>query len=105
VLHICLLHPQDFTSDLISKFLNDRSLIKQGIEGKRKWDLMSQMYATVDSVNHGSTYFYGSTDVKLSFSRFISEYLLTLPAHVEILDELIDLHENREDTYGTSLLL
>ncbi len=98
VMHIALLHPQEYSVDTISHFLFERTYNSNHQE-QRNWHYLQRMF---DLVGNSQSVYY--SDVKLSFSRFVAEFLLRLPMELtNHLDEL--LPDSSEDTYGTNLLL
>jgi hypothetical protein len=77
ILHICILHPREYSVDLITKFFTERPL--DDTEGKvpRNWLYVVKMFRLVGSQH--STYFYGHIDVKLAICRFLAELLIRIP--------------------------
>lgn len=116
MLHISILHPQEYTIGLLTKFLFDHEKTDDQADFKRRnWIYLVEMFKIINETSQ-SSYFYGHIDVKLALCRFISEFLLRLPVQSEThLDELVKhfpsqkLHEVMEETdlesYGSILLL
>jgi len=115
LLHISLLHPREYSVDLIGKFLTDRPLDDMNEEVPRNWLLIIKMFRLIGSQH--SSFFYGHIDVKLAICRFVAELLIRLPSS-NFLDETVRkfngskymdtgfLEDNNEiDTYGSLLLV
>lgn len=112
LLHMALLHPQDYSVGVLSKFFFEKPMV-DGQEGYRNWRFLLQMFTVLEENNVT----YDLVDVKLSLVRFISELLLQT-AHMKdnYLDETIDLKRKDNslsadfdvssfDTYGSQLFL
>ena len=119
ILHICLLHPRDYSVDMIGKFLTDRPLEDVDGSASRNWLYIIKMFKLIGSQH--SSYFYGHIDVKLSICRFVSELLIRLPqssCREHFLDETVRLFDGEKymergyvedekdiDTFGGLLLV
>ena len=77
LLHICLLHPRDYSIELLAKWLTERPLDDTEGETPRNWVYFIKMFRLIGSKH--STYYYGHIDVKLSICRFIAEILMRFP--------------------------
>jgi hypothetical protein len=90
ILHVAMLHPQDYSVDLISKFI-----FEQPISGSEKmprhWLYLIDMFEIIEKYNQTM----GFTDIKLALIRFISEFLIQT-AHFKnnYLDELVNLNSD-----------
>lgn len=92
ILHICLLHPREYSTSLISKFLCERQLEDTNSETPRNWIYILKMFKLVGSPH--SNYFSGHIDVKLAICRFVAELLIRMPLSDQkehYLDETVDL--------------
>lgn len=91
ILHVAMLHPQDYSVDLISKFIFEQPLsASDGLQKlPRNWLYLIEMFQIIETFNQTL----GFTDIKLALIRFISEFLVQT-AHFEhnYLDELVDLN-------------
>ena len=73
ILHIAMLHPQDYSVDLISKFMFTQPLAPSGTEKlPRHWIYFIEMFGIIEKFNQTM----GFTDIKLALIRFISEFLI-----------------------------
>lgn len=100
ILHIAMLHPQDYSVDLISKFLFTKNVNTEAEGGfaPRNWLYLLQMFQVIETYNQSAM-----TDIKLALIRFIAEFLVQVN-HFEdnFLDELIDARIGiRGDQSGT----
>ena len=77
LLHICLLHPRDYSIDLIGKFLIEKPLDDADGSTPRNWAYLIKMLRLIGSKH--SNFYYGHIDVKLAICRFIAEVLIRLP--------------------------
>jgi hypothetical protein len=109
MLHLSLLHPQDYSVEQILKVLNEKPyLAGQNKQGYRNWQYMTRMFSRVGSAH--SSYYYGNTDVKLSICRFVAE-LLNRTTDCSPLDETMEdsgipgVYDLSFPTYGTALML
>jgi len=113
ILHVAMLHPQDYSVDLISKFLFQQPIV-EGRRLPRNWLFLIDMFAVIDEYNQTL----GFTDIKLALIRFISEFLIQVSHfHSNFLDELVDLdvkvvatsqatyHEGSLASYGSMLFI
>jgi hypothetical protein len=88
ILHIAMLHPQDYSVDLISKFMFTQPITSSGLEKlPRHWIYFIEMFQIIEKFNQTM----GFTDIKLALIRFISEFLIQI-AHFKdnFLDELVN---------------
>ena len=89
IFHIALLHPQEYSVDLIKQFLFERPSGLEEEKRPRNWVYIIEMFKLINEISP-SNYFYGHVDVKLALCRFVSEFLLRLPRGQEnFLDELV----------------
>ena len=113
-MHVAMLHPQDYSVDLISKFIFEQPL--NASEDKplsRNWLYIIEMFAIIEQFNQTMDF----TDIKLALIRFVSEFLIQT-AHFtnNFLDELVTMqvevlqqdeggpkYEADLDTYGSLL--
>lgn len=116
LLHICLLHPRDYSIDLIGKFLTEKPLDQTK---PRNWIYLIKMFRLIGSKH--SSFYYGHIDVKLAICRFVAEVLIRLPTSSfkqHHLDETVSLFDGEKyiekgylqdeseiETYGGLLLL
>jgi len=115
VLHVAMLHPQDYSVELISKFMFDQPLSPQGDRPlPRNWLYFIEMYAIIERYNQTMDF----TDIKLALTRFLSEFIIQT-AHFtnNYLDELIQLecqvvpqsqgvmYQADLETYGSQLFI
>lgn len=118
ILHLALLHPQDYSVDLISKFVFEQPLNQEkDAPLPRNWLYFIDMFAIMEKFSQS----FDCVDVKLALIRFISE-LLIQTAHFKttFLDELVYLkcdvihapqnsnpvfYEADLDTYGSKLFM
>lgn len=80
ILHICLLHPREYSVDLIAKFLTYAPPEDSAHDAPpitRNWLYVLKLFRLIGSQH--SSYFYGHIDVKLAICRFISELLIRMP--------------------------
>ena len=119
LLHICLLHPRDYSIELLAKFLTERPLDDTEGETPRNWVYLIKMFRLIGSKH--STYYYGHIDVKLSICRLVAEILMRFPTSTvkqHYLDETVRLFDGEKyieqgylkdeseiETYGGLLLL
>lgn len=121
ILHICLLHPREYTVDVIAKFFTMKPLEEAGSpeQSTRNWLYLIKMFRLIGSQH--SSFFYGHIDVKLSICRFVSELLIRMPeSHFKdhFLDETVRLFDGEKymergyvedeqdiDTFGGLLLI
>ena len=119
ILHICLLHPRDYSVDMIGKFLTDRPLDDVDTQVTRNWLYVIKMFKLIGSQH--SSFYYGHIDVKLSVCRFVAELLIRMPASnckEHFLDETVRLFDGEKymergfvddvqdiDTFGGLLLV
>ena len=75
--HIALLHPRDYSVDMIGKFLTETPLDDTTGTVPRNWLAIIKMFRLIGS-QHSQTY-YGHIDVKLAICRFVAELLIRLP--------------------------
>jgi len=113
ILHIAMLHPQDYSVDLISKFIFEKPIISSvqeyselegvgqapgvGTEsvkiskaapGHRNWLYLIDMFGIIEQYNQTMA----SEEIKLALIRFIAEFLIqTAHFSVNYLDDLIDV--------------
>lgn len=80
ILHICMLHPREYSVDIIAKFLTETPA-EEAVCGTqtatRNWLYVLKLFKLVGSQH--SSYYYGHIDVKLAICRFIGELLIRLP--------------------------
>jgi hypothetical protein len=119
LLHICLLHPRDYTIEQIGKFLTEKPLDDTSNSTPRNWVYLLKMFRLIGSKH--SSYYYGHIDVKLSICRFVAEILVRLPTSsvkAHFLDETVKLFDGEKyidqgylsdeaeiETYGGLFLL
>jgi hypothetical protein len=119
LLHICMLHPRDYSTDLIARFLTERPLDDSDNSTPRNWVYLIKMFRLIGSKH--SSYYYGHIDVKLSICRLIAEILMRMPnssVKEHYLDETVRLFdvekyidqgyledETEIETYGGLFLL
>ena len=77
LLHMCLLHPRDYSIDLIAKFLTHVPPEDSAKPVTRNWIYILKLFRLVGSQH--SSYFYGHIDVKLAICRFVAELLIRMP--------------------------
>jgi len=80
LLHMCLLHPRDYSIDLIAKFLTQvppEEATCGAPTVTRNWIYILKLFRLVGSQH--SSYFYGHIDVKLAICRFVAELLIRMP--------------------------
>lgn len=80
ILHICLLHPREYSVDLIAKFLTQTPPEEATCGAQtatRNWLYVLKLFRLVGSQH--SNYFYGHIDVKLAICRFVAELLIRMP--------------------------
>ena len=80
LLHMCLLHPRDYSIDLIAKFLTQVPPEEAACGAPtvtRNWIYILKLYRLVGSQH--SNFFYGHIDVKLAICRFVAELLIRMP--------------------------
>ena len=111
-----MLHPRDYSIDLIGKFLTEKSLDPTK---PRNWVYLIKMFRLIGSKH--SSFYYGHIDVKLAICRLVAEVLIRLPTSSfkqHHLDETVNLFDGEKyiekgylqdeseiDTYGGLLLL
>lgn len=80
ILHICMLHPREYSVDIIAKFLThvppENETCGQQSE-TRNWLYIVKLFRLIGSQH--SNYFYGHIDVKLAICRFVGELLIRMP--------------------------
>jgi len=119
LLHICLLHPRDYSIELIGKFLTEKPLDDVESSTPRNWVYLIKMFRLIGSKH--SSYYYGHIDVKLSICRLVAEILMRLPTSSvkqHFLDETVHLFDGEKyieqgyledeseiETYGGLFLL
>lgn len=118
LMHICLLHPRDYSIDLIARFLTERPLDDTTNSTPRNWIYFIKMFHLIGSKH--SSYYYGHIDVKLSICRLVAEILMRMPQSAvkeHCLDETIKqfdvekyidegyLETSEIETYGGLFLL
>jgi len=87
ILHVAMLHPQDYSVDLISKFIFEQPLnADQDRPVSRNWTYFIDMFGIIEKFNQTGDF----TDIKLALIRFVSEFLIQT-AHFSnnYLDELV----------------
>jgi len=112
LLHVALMHPRDFTTEALTKFLTSSQTGE-----RRNWVYITEMFRLINDLSASCSYAYGQVDVKLGVIRFIAEYLLRVEG-APCLDEMVARFEgqkyfdenevfSREDlrTYGSLILL
>ena len=73
VLHVAMLHPQDYSVDLISKFVFEQPLSpEQDRPEQRNWLYFVDMFGIIERFNQTGDF----TDIKLALIRFVSEFLI-----------------------------
>ena len=80
ILHICMLHPREYSVDLIAKFLTytpPEDAAAGAPTTTRNWLYILKLFRLIGSQH--STYYYGHIDVKLAICRFIGELLIRMP--------------------------
>ena len=80
LLHMCLLHPRDYSIDLIAKFLTQVPPEEAACGAPtvtRNWIYVLKLFRLVGSQH--SSFFYGHIDVKLAICRFVGELLIRMP--------------------------
>lgn len=118
-MHICLLHPRDYSIELLAKFLTERPLDDTEGETPRNWIYLIKMFRLIGSKH--SSYYYGHIDVKLSICRLVAEILMRMPTSSvkqHFLDETVRLFDGEKyiekgylgdeseiETYGGLFLL
>lgn len=111
-----MLHPRDYSIDLIGKFLIEKPLDQTK---PRNWVYLIKMFRLIGSKH--SSFYYGHIDVKLAICRLVAEVLIRLPTSSfkqHYLDETVSLFDGEKyiekgylqdeseiDTYGGLLLL
>jgi hypothetical protein len=119
LMHICLLHPRDYSIELLAKFLTERPLDDTEGETPRNWIYLIKMFRLIGSKH--SSYYYGHIDVKLSICRLVAEILMRMPTSSvkqHFLDETVRLFDGEKyiekgylgdeseiETYGGLFLL
>ena len=90
ILHVALLHPQDYSVDLISKFVFQQQISDEGRRQPRKWMYLVEMFQVIENYDQTRC----QNDIKLSLVRFISEFMIQT-AHFDhnYLDENVDLNQ------------
>jgi hypothetical protein len=115
ILHVAMLHPQDYSVDLISKFIFEQPISVSGMEKlPRNWLYFADMFSIIEKFNQTL----GFTDIKLALIRFISEFLIQTAHFKENhLDELVCLNTKMvtdgpqaffsadQSTYGSMLFI
>ena len=76
ILHICLLHPREYSVDLIAKFLTQPPP-GEAASATRNWLVVLKLFRLIGSQH--SSYYYGHIDVKLAICRFVGELLIRMP--------------------------
>lgn len=80
ILHICMLHPREYSVDLIAKFLTQtppEEAVCGAPSSTRNWLYILKLFRLIGSQH--SSYFYGHIDVKLAICRFVGELLIRMP--------------------------
>ena len=80
ILHICMLHPREYSVDLIAKFLTEtppEEAVCGAPTATRNWLYVLKLFRLIGSQH--SAYYYGHIDVKLAICRFIGELLIRMP--------------------------
>ena len=68
-----MLHPQDYSVDLISKFIFEQPLIVDlNKKQPRNWLYFIEMFQIIEKYNQTMDF----TDIKLALIRFISEFMI-----------------------------
>lgn len=115
VLHVAMLHPQDYSVDLISKFVFEQPLSpEQDRPEQRNWLYFIDMFGIIERFNQTGDF----TDIKLALIRFVSEFLIqTAHFSTNFLDELLSKcevvclggqepqYQGSLETYGSLLFL
>ena len=87
LLHVAMMHPRDYSVDLIGKWMTQKS------GENRNWLYLVKMFRYVDH-QQPAQHFYGHLDIKLALCRFIAELLIRLPASSlgdNRLDEIVNM--------------
>lgn len=120
LMHICLLHPRDYSVDLIGRFLIETPLDDNDHVIPRNWLCIIKMFKLIGSQQ--TQFFYGHVDVKLAVCRLVAELLIRLPGSSiksNCLDETVKWFDGEKfmqhggvledrsdiDTYGSLLLV
>lgn len=74
LLHVALMHPKDYTTEVLSKFLNGETPASK----QRNWVYITEMFRMINELGSTCSYIYGQVDVKLGLIRFIAELLVRL---------------------------
>ena len=80
ILKICLLHPREYTVDLVAKFLTHTPPEEAACgapPATRNWLYVIKLFRLIGSQH--SAYYYGHVDVKLAICRFVGELLIRMP--------------------------
>jgi hypothetical protein len=98
IMHIAMLHPQDYSVDLLSKFIFEKPIVStsqecpeltstttegqgtsldavkitQSTPGFRNWLYLIDMFAVIEDYNQTI----GNEEIKLALIRFIAEFLI-----------------------------
>lgn len=100
-----MLHPQDYSVDLISKFIFEQPLIVDlNKKQPRNWLYFIEMFQIIEKYNQTMDF----TDIKLALIRFISEFMIQT-AHFQnnFLDELVNMEVEispTQDGHGAEYL-
>jgi hypothetical protein len=123
LLHLSLMHPRDYSVEVIHKFLTTERKVPQGAPPseqttQRYWIYVTEMFRIINLLAGSCSYAYGQIEVKLALVRFIAELLMRVPEGNQVLDEMVGgfdgrryMDENevytREElkTYGSIILV
>lgn len=94
LMHLALMHPKDYTVEVLSKFLNAERRkgpvpLGENHRNQRNWVYITEIFRITNELSHSCTYLYGQVEVKLAYARFISEYLIRSNSN-GFLDEMVD---------------
>ena len=89
LLHLSMMHPRDYSVELIDKFLSTERRVPAGAPPsnqvvQRHWVYITEMFRLVSESP------YGQTEVKLALSRFVAEFLIRSGGSDHYLDEMLE---------------